>query len=169
MLDNGRGVRLLGSLFSASTSAFRGLTLQSGGGELISEPSGNYTFQGPITGPGALTITGGGTVVLGAVGITSTYLVGTTVADGSGLVISADVRLGVGGSSVTLNGGTLVFSAATSLTNRPITIGANNGTLDTSAGTRTTPATASQASARWPSKAETRSPPTFSASAKARH
>ena len=155
-LDNNAALSIAFGNATNSTSTTRGITLQAGGGQLLMDNGGSLTFNGPIAGSGTLSKTGNGTVVLGAA---DTYLGGTKI-QGGYLSIASDNRLGAAGTTVTLDGGTLVFSTLTSMTNRPIVVTANNGTLDTSAGSANNTAQELPAPpVRSPNRMETRSRP----------
>jgi outer membrane autotransporter protein len=80
------------------------------------------TYNGVIVGPGSLTI-GGGTVVLTN---TNTYAGGTKVGFAV-LSISNDANLGLAGTEITLNGGTLLATGGGVSSPRPIQLIASEG------------------------------------------
>ncbi|WP_193172815.1 DUF4347 domain-containing protein [Nisaea nitritireducens] len=86
----------------------------------------DVTFSGVISGTGNLTKTGANTATLSG---TNTYSGTTTVSDGT-VSVAADSNLGTG--ALTLNGGTLAVTGATTIDNA-ITLGASHGTLNTTA------------------------------------
>ncbi|WP_375196824.1 autotransporter-associated beta strand repeat-containing protein [Sphingobium sp.] len=91
---------------SASFSSSRLVTL-AGAGSILTDAGTTLTLAGPVSGPGALTKNGEGTLVLTGAGL---YLGGTTIAQGT-------LRLGDGGTSGSivgdvLNNGALAFDRA---------------------------------------------------------
>ena len=76
-----------------------------------------------------LTKTGTGTLTL--VGLTGEYALGTFL-NGGTTVVDANANLGVAGTRVTFDGGTLKYFAAFAL-DRPITLNTGGGTIDTNA------------------------------------
>lgn len=84
------------------------------------------TYDNVIAGSGGIDKADLGTLVLNGA---NTYAGGTTVSGGT-LRVSQDANLGAAGTGVTLNGGTLQYSAGFD-TARQVTVGANNGTIDT--------------------------------------
>ena len=127
----------------AGTVAFDGGTLQMSGGtftnNVITAPvtisanngtidtsTGNGGFSGVVSGPGGLTIMGGGTFTLSAA---NTYA-GGTVVNASTVAIGNATALGTG--TLTLAGGTLQAAADNlSIANAAVLTG--NGTIDTQA------------------------------------
>lgn len=120
--------------FSAATTTGQSFSLLATGGTI--DANGNLvTLTGVVTGPGTLTLASsaaGGTIVLSGA---NTYTGGTVINSGT-VGISADNNLGAGGTSVTLNGGTLQITSSLT-TNRPIIIN-GTGTIGTTANTTTT-------------------------------
>src|SRR4030095_15580163 len=109
-------------------------TLTLGGGSpVISIPAlaTTATVSASLGGSAGLTKTGNGTLVLTG----SNTFTGSVVISGGSISVSDVADMGVSsplgaGSSLTLNGGTLVFnSAGTDSTNRTIVLGANGGTF----------------------------------------
>ncbi|HVV27515.1 MAG TPA: autotransporter-associated beta strand repeat-containing protein [Rhizomicrobium sp.] len=90
------------------------------------------TYAGVISGTGAVEKTLGGTLTLTGA---STYSGGTTVNLGE-VVVSSDANLGAVAGSLILDGGALGTTADTTLT-RTVTLGASGGTIDPMAGTLT--------------------------------
>lgn len=111
---------------TGSISNSRAITLNSGGGTFDDDGNSN-TFSGVISGEGALTKAGAGTLTLSGA---NTYQGGTTISAGT-ISIDADTRLGdvTTNAAVTLDGGTLTTSAGIS-TARPITLSSGGGTLN---------------------------------------
>lgn len=103
-------------------------------GSLIFNRSNAYTYSGILSGSGTLAKLGAGTLTLSG---TNTHTGKTTVSGGI-LSIASDANLGTAPGSatadqLTLDGGTLVITGATTLNaNRGITIGSSGGTIDTS-------------------------------------
>ncbi|WP_139974596.1 autotransporter-associated beta strand repeat-containing protein [Ochrobactrum sp. CGA5] len=143
----------LGTLILAGTNTYTGTTtvqagtLQLGNGGATGSVDGNivlgktgekyavtlavdhtdaFTLSNSISGRGKLVQRGSGSTTLSG---TNTYSGGTDILGGS-LIVSADSKLGDAAGSVTINGGTLQFSADLSST-RGYTIGANGGTINT--------------------------------------
>lgn len=103
-------------------------TLGSGGGTIgATSASGIVTWNGNVVGTGALTKTGGGTVVLA--GASNTYEGGTTVSGGT-LVAASNTALGSGNVAITT--GVLSLNHGVSLGNR-VTLG-TAGTLRAASG-----------------------------------
>lgn len=110
----------------AGATFTRGITLESGGGTLLT--SSNTTnnavnYTGIISGSGGLTKTGSTALTLSGI---NTYEGGTTINQGN-ILISADENLGAAMGGVTLNGGNLQFAAS-------ITTARNLVTTSTAAG-----------------------------------
>jgi fibronectin-binding autotransporter adhesin len=103
------------------------------GGATINTNIGTLTVGSAgfgITGAGALTKTGSGTLAI--TGTTNSYS-GGTVINGGILQVGADGGLGNAAGALSFDGGTLKTSAAFSSA-RSVTINAGNGTIDPSAG-----------------------------------
>jgi autotransporter-associated beta strand protein len=86
------------------------------------------TFAGVVSGPGSLTVTGGGTLIL--TNGNNSYSLGTTVTGGSTLSIDNNGELGAPSAPLTLDGGTLLTTGPVS-SPRPVTLGPGNGTANT--------------------------------------
>lgn len=100
---NGGALSLVGS----QTSTNRSLILGAAGGT-ISTPSSTLQISGQVTGPGALTKTGAGTLILAAA---NTHGGGTFVLEGKLLLATDTANVsGLGGGLVTLSGGTLAMT-----------------------------------------------------------
>ncbi|MCP5542613.1 MAG: autotransporter-associated beta strand repeat-containing protein [Akkermansiaceae bacterium] len=104
-------------------------------GSLIINRSNAYTYSGVLSGSGTLAKLGAGTLTLTG----SNTHTGKTTVSGGVLSIASDANLGTAPGSatadqLTLDGGTLVITGATTLdANRGVTIGSSGGTIDTSA------------------------------------
>lgn len=104
----------------------------------VTAASGTYTFAGTasdrISGAGALTKSGGGTLI---VSNDNTYSGGTSI---SGGILQIDGANRLGNGAITLNGGTLQSLAVSPLvlTNN-VTVGSANGTIDTGGQNLTVP------------------------------
>ena len=90
----------------------RGITLAAGGGTFLTDALTSLTVSNVITGPGSLTKTGPGALVLSAV---NTYTGGTTISQGV-LSIASEESIGSnpltpGTGDLTLDGGTLLTTA----------------------------------------------------------
>jgi autotransporter-associated beta strand protein len=98
-------------------------------GTLNYNSTASQTLSGVISGTGPLKTSNAGTLVLTAA---NTYSGGTTVGNGSALLVKADSALGASTAGVTLNGGCLKNdnSAPTIGSSRTITLGAAGGYLD---------------------------------------
>jgi autotransporter-associated beta strand protein len=117
----------LGILTSLTTSAARIFSLGAAGGSLDVPSGQTWNCASNITGPGALTETGGGVLELNT---NNTYSGGTVVTAGV-LLPSGATSIGSGG--VTLNGGTLQFAAGAAFdaSAQGLSIGPSGGTIDT--------------------------------------
>jgi autotransporter-associated beta strand protein len=107
------------ALSGPQTNTNRSLTLGAAGGTLAVPTATSLQISGQLTGPGGLTKTGAGTLILAAA---NSFTGGTTITAGK-LLLATDTAnvAGLGNGLVTLNGGTLamtdngdVSSAATS-------------------------------------------------------
>jgi len=96
--------------------------------------SSTTTWSGLLSGAGSLNVTGGGTLAL--TNASNGYLGGTSVADGSTLLLTSDGELGGTSGGLTLGdastAGTLKLGAPFDLAStRPIALGAGGGVIDT--------------------------------------
>ncbi|MFL6790608.1 MAG: beta strand repeat-containing protein, partial [Bradyrhizobium sp.] len=124
---NGAGLNFDGGtlVLLASIVSNDPVTLNAGGGSFANNNGFNITFGGTISGPGGLSRVSPGTVKLAG---SNNYAGGTTIGGGGTLAISADNNLGLSGTRVTFDGGTLqLLSGLTS--NRDMTVNAGGGTL----------------------------------------
>jgi fibronectin-binding autotransporter adhesin len=126
---------------TTSLSSNRGVTIAGGGGTFEVASSTTTTVNSVITGAGAITKAGEGTLIFSG---TNTYT-GKTIISAGKLSISSEANLGANpGSStadqLTLNGGTLQTTATLTIgdSNRGITVGASGGTIETAASTTAT-------------------------------
>ena len=110
---------------TASFSSSRAVILESEGGTFDTEGS-TLTLTGVVSGSGALTKTGDGTLVLGG---TNTYSGGTAL-DAGTVRVSADANLGNASGALTFDGGTLETTASFS-SSRAVTLEDGGGTIDT--------------------------------------
>lgn len=101
--------------FSGGTLAVTGTftnsritTLSGSGGTIAPADGATLTWNGKISGSGALTIAGAGTLVLGGA---NDYTGGTTITSGT-VSINADSRLGNTSGALTIAGGTLVTTGS---------------------------------------------------------
>ena len=124
----------------ATTTSFataRNTALNTGGGTIDVAPATTFTMNGIISdgdGPGALTKTDAGTLVLTGA---NTYTGGTTVSGGI-LQVSADNNLGAAASgSLSFDGGTLATTASFA-TARNTAFNTGGGTIDVVSGTTLT-------------------------------
>ncbi|MDX3884195.1 MAG: autotransporter-associated beta strand repeat-containing protein [Sphingomonas sp.] len=110
----------------------RGAVINAAGGTLETQGNTTLTYDGLISGAGALGKSGAGTLVLTAA---NQYAGGTKVTGGV-VQITSDANLGAAGGALTLDGGTL--RTGTDITiGRAGVMGAAGGTFDTTAGTLT--------------------------------
>ena len=115
---------------SASVTHAGALVLRDTAGEIDTDGGTTFEQTGIISGSGALTKIGGGTLVLAGA---NTYGGGTRV-DAGTLQIDADQRLGAPGAGLELNGGGLRTTASFT-TERDTSLGTPKGRFDTDAGT----------------------------------
>ena len=94
-------------------------------GALIINRSDDLTYGGVLSGTGSFTQAGTGTTTLSAA---NSYAGGTTISDGT-LSVSSDANLGAASGGLTLNGGTLLTTAALASA-RAVTLGGLGGTID---------------------------------------
>src|SRR5258708_32164859 len=94
------------------------------GTDTINTDGTQDTLSGIISGPGDLTVSGGGTLLLTD---TNTYTGGTTVQAGSTIEIQSSSNLGSISSTVTLNSGTLETTQGVTHSEN-ISLGASTGT-----------------------------------------
>ena len=131
---NGGDISLDGGSIDADAtfelSDARTITLEAGGGT-FDYASSVMTFNGVISGAGALTKSSSGTLILGG----ANDYTGGVLINGGTVKISADSGLGADpgsptAASITLDGGTLQVTADMTLdSDRGITLGAGDGTL----------------------------------------
>lgn len=125
------GALSFSSADAAITISQRLTTLNAGGGTLsATSTSGVVTWNGNVVGTGALTKSGGGTVILA--GASNTYQGGTTISAGT-LVAASNSAFGTG--AVAATAGTLSLNDGVTLTNN-VTLGAT-GVLRATSGTAT--------------------------------
>ncbi|WP_040847892.1 autotransporter-associated beta strand repeat-containing protein, partial [Nitrospirillum viridazoti] len=116
---NGGTLAVTGS----SVSLSQAVALGSNGGTVSTANA--LTLSGVVSGSGDLTMNGGGTVTLSG---TNTYTGDTIVRDAS-LRIAAAANLG--GSALTLNGGTLTVTGSSVSLSQNLNLSVGNGTLNT--------------------------------------
>jgi outer membrane autotransporter protein len=92
---------------------------------LVFNRSDAVTFDGAISGVGTVSQIGAGTLTLGGV---NSHAGGTMVRTGT-IAVSSDLNLGAADAGLTLDGGTLLTTAAISSI-RPITLAVGGGTID---------------------------------------
>jgi autotransporter-associated beta strand protein len=97
----------------------------------LSNASGTTTFSGAITSSGALTWNGAGELLLSA---SNSYAGGTTVNSGT-VDFTTNANLGAAGSTISLNGGTLLSTSSISSFSHVIATGTTGGSIVTGAGT----------------------------------
>ncbi len=121
----GGALTLSGGTLSASSSftSSKDATLNSGG--LGASAGTTLTYNGNLSGTGALTKTGAGTVILGG---TNSHSGGAAINDGT-LSIDSDARLGNVSGGLSFVGGTLLATGAVSSA-RAVTMNAGGGTFD---------------------------------------
>lgn len=138
-IGTGTTILIANNTYTGGTTISAG-TLQVGNGGTAGSITGNVTnnatlafnrsdaltFSGVVSGTGSLTKAGAGTLTLSG---SNTYS-GTTTVTGGTVSIAADGNLG--GDAVTLNGGTLAVTGATTVDNA-ISLGGSNGTVSLSA------------------------------------
>ncbi|MBB2969803.1 autotransporter-associated beta strand repeat-containing protein [Mesorhizobium sp. RMAD-H1] len=117
--------------FSTSFNTARDVELGNGNGTIDTMGNSN-TLSGTLSGPGALTKIGSGTLTLTG---NNGYAGGTEIKEGI-LNVSADTNLGAAGAGVSIDGGTLQFGASFDSA-RSVTLGSGNGTIDTMGNTNT--------------------------------
>jgi autotransporter-associated beta strand protein len=115
-----------GGIFSSKP-----ITLNSGGGTFLADAGTSSTLSGIISGPGAWTKTGSGTLILSG---TNTYGGGTNL-NGGILAVSSDINLGTG--PLSFDGGALEALSGI-VSNKPITLNTGGGTFLADAGTSST-------------------------------
>ena len=120
-------------LTTADMIATRPVTLAAAVGTIATAGGTTFSLGGVVDGPGNLVKTGGGRLVLGGA---NTYAGGTLISDGT-LSISADANLGLGGTSLVIDGATLQTTSSFA-SGRPITLTSSGGTIDTTGGSNFT-------------------------------
>ncbi|CDX32238.1 Outer membrane autotransporter barrel domain (modular protein) [Mesorhizobium plurifarium] len=111
---------------TADINSARAVTLNAGGGTFDTDAATSLALDGTVSGAGALTKEGAGTLVLTG---TNSYQGGTFIDDGT-VQITADANLGNATGKVTFDGGTLYQQGATSIvTSRAATLQAGGGTF----------------------------------------
>lgn len=130
---SGTGIGTLSLAAGATGTSGRGVVLRSGG-EVVTGSGTSWTFSGPISGNGALTVGGAGTLTLSG---TNTFTGGTTILGGSTVQVASDAALGnkgtltlgdTGGSGI----GTLsLASGATQTSSRGVVLRGGGGEIDT--------------------------------------
>ncbi|HEV2502817.1 MAG TPA: autotransporter outer membrane beta-barrel domain-containing protein [Mesorhizobium sp.] len=119
------GTLQLNSSFDLATS--RAVTINSAGGTIDTQAFQSTVSQG-ITGTGALTKAGSGTLVLNG----ANSYAGGTVINGGVVRVSNDGNLGAAAGGVTFNGGTLQLDSSFDINaGRALTVNAAGGTIDT--------------------------------------
>ncbi|MEJ8859955.1 autotransporter-associated beta strand repeat-containing protein [Variovorax robiniae] len=124
-----------GTLISSATfGSARNIGLGSDGGTFAPMAGTTLSLTGPISGPGMLTQSGSGTLVLSGA---NSYAGGTFLANGV-LAVASDANLGASGGPLEFGGGTLRTDADLSLaTTRTVTFDAPGGRIDTNGHTAT--------------------------------
>jgi fibronectin-binding autotransporter adhesin len=113
---------------TGSFTSARDVTLQAAGGTLAPVSGTTLTLTGPIAGPGQLSKSNDGTLVLAG---TNTYSGGTLLGGGV-LQVSNDANLGAANGALDFEGGTLQLGANVDPSaTRVITLGADGGFIDT--------------------------------------
>ncbi|CDX29442.1 Outer membrane autotransporter barrel domain (modular protein) [Mesorhizobium sp. ORS 3359] len=111
---------------TANVNSTRAVTLNAGGGTFDTDSATGLILNNMVSGAGALTKEGGGTLVLSGANI---YQGGTFINDGT-VQITADANLGNATGKVTFDGGTLYQQGAASIvTTRVATLQAGGGTF----------------------------------------
>lgn len=132
--NSGLGATSGSVTFSGGTLATTGTvnvsrvtTLSESGGTIAPASNTTLTWNGKISGSGALTVSGAGTLVLGGL---NDYTGGTTINSGT-VSINAETRLGNTSGALTMAGGTLAINASITITRAISLTGA--ATISTSA------------------------------------
>jgi fibronectin-binding autotransporter adhesin len=120
---------------TASMTSTRAVTLGAAGGSISPDLGMTLTEAGVMSGPGSLTKLGEGKLVLTGV---NTYTGGTTIALGT-LAISSDASLGDIAGTLTVSGGTLEATASMT-SNRTVVLGAGGGIISPDSGVTLTEA-----------------------------
>ncbi|WP_294062682.1 autotransporter-associated beta strand repeat-containing protein [Sphingomonas sp.] len=118
---------------TADVTTARATTVGPLGGGLSAVAGTTLTHNGAINGPGALTKSGAGTVILTG---SNFYLNGTRIEEGV-LQVSSNGNLGLASGPLTFSGGTLRTTATMELL-RFTTIDSDGGTIETAGGTTAT-------------------------------
>jgi autotransporter-associated beta strand protein len=131
----GGSVTFIGGTLEATasfTSSGRPTTIAAAGGTFNVDAGVTLGWTGNISGPGAVSKTGGGTLVLSG----NNSFVGASVTGGT-LQVAADTSLGDSAGGLTLDGGTL-HSTASFTSSRSMTLGAGAGSVAVDSGTTLT-------------------------------
>ena len=137
----GGGTTVTGGALQGNTASLQGNIALAGGTGLVFDQASNGTFNGTISGAGAVTKQNGGTLTLGT---DQTYTGGSSVTNGTlaltgnGTAGASTGAITVGGgaaldvqntvaNAVTLNGGTLETTTGSGIVNGAVTLNGSNG------------------------------------------
>ncbi len=114
--------------FTGNVSTSRSFTLDAGGTNTIdlSGTTLNTVVTGTVSGAGGLTLKGAGDVYLYG---TNSYSGGTTITNGTVVIVDADANLGSTGTTLTLSGSGLLDVNATFTLSRNVTVGTGGGEI----------------------------------------